>query len=122
MLSLATRQLTFDAGDAGHSAPLGMIAEVEYARLVEKYKEYGFLKFPVKYFEPPFTPALSDMSAGENNFDTIGYKEMILGVFQIPGHSLDPNDPQLLKKVLLTLWEDHYCLPADHWLLQKIQP
>jgi len=62
------------------------------------------------------------MLAGEDNFDTIGYKEMQLGIFQIPGHSLDPNDPQLLKTVLLTLWEDHYCLPADHWLLRKIQP
>ena len=122
VLSLATRQLTLDAGESGHSAPLGMIAEVEHARLVEKYKEYGFLKFPIEYFEPPFTPALSDMLAGEDNFDTIGYKEMYLGVFQIPGHSLDPNDPQLLKTVLLTLWEDHYCLPADHWLLRKIQP
>lgn len=122
VLSLANRQLMLDAADAGQSAPLGMIAEVEHARLVEKYKEYGFLKFPIEYLEPPFTPALSDMLAGEDNFDTIGYKEMHLGVFQIPGHALDPNDPQLLKTVLLALWEDHYCLPADHWLLKKIQP
>jgi hypothetical protein len=120
VLELAMRQLTQDANLNGHAAPLCMIAEVDHAPLVQKYKEYGYVEFPIEYFEPPATPELENISTGELNFDKIGYKEMHLGAFQIPGHPFDPSDPNILKTVLLTLWEDHYCLPADHWLVQKI--
>jgi hypothetical protein len=120
VLQFAILRLMKDAQANGCSAPLGMIAEVEHAHLVEKYKEYGFVEFPIEYLEPPATPELMNVTPAAQNFDKIGYKKMYLGVFQIPGHPIDSRSPEILKTILLTLWEDHYCLPADHWLLQKM--
>jgi hypothetical protein len=119
-LELAMRQLIRDAQDIGHRAPLCMIAEVEYVSLVEKYKKYGYVALPLEYFEPPYTPDLLEVSARGEMFDKIEYRRMYVGAFQIPGHPFDPHSPDIIKTILLTLLEDHYHLPADHWLVQKM--
>jgi len=120
ILNLARRRLIEDAQINGHIAPLCMVTEVEYIPLVRKYEEYGFVEFSIEYFEPPFTPELAGVSSEAKKFDKIGYKKMYLGAFQIQNNPINPSDPNIIKTALLTLWEDHYCLPVDHWLMQKI--
>ena len=119
-LNLAMQELIRDAQLNGYNAPLCMAAEVEHPALVRKYVEYGFVKFPVEYFEPPYTPELIEASNGMQNLDRIGYERMDIGAFQISGHPFDANDPTIIRIVLLALLEDHYHLPADHWLAQKM--
>ena len=119
-LNLAMQQLICDAQVDDHHAPLCMIAEVEYASLVKKYKEYGYVEFPIEYFEPPCTPDLLEVLNGAQNFDKMEYQRMYEGAFQIPGHPFDPDAPGIIKTILFTLLEDHYHLPTDHWLVQKM--
>jgi hypothetical protein len=119
VLHIAMQKLIQDSREHGHNAPLCMITEVEYPRLVEKYAEYGFVEFPVEYFEPPVTPELSALSEMEI-FDKIGYKKMYLGAFQIPGYEFDPGNSSIIKEALLSLLEDHYGLPVNHWLMQRM--
>ncbi len=119
-LTLVMQELIQDARLNGHSAPLCMAAEVEYPALVRKYIEYGFVEFPIEYFEPPYTPELVEAFSAVQNFDKIGYERMHIGAFQIPDYPFDKNDTGIVKTVLLTLLEDHYHLPSDHWLAQKV--
>ncbi len=120
ILELAMEQLTRDAQANGYEYPLCMIAEVEHASLVKTYLKYGYIEFSVEYFEPPYTPELAENCDDAQSLDKIGYKRLFLGAFQIPGHPFDPGDPAILEAVLLTLLEDHYCIPPDHWLVQKM--
>ncbi|MFN8413468.1 MAG: hypothetical protein U0Z26_13865 [Anaerolineales bacterium] len=118
-LLLAMQKLCEDSQLNGYSCPLFMIAEVEHSRLLEKYMEYGYLKFPVEYFEPPFPPELVGVSVETQNLDKMEYKQMYLGAFQVPGFPFNPNTPSLIETALLTMLVDHYGLPLDHQLTQK---
>jgi len=53
ILNLSMRQLVTDARESKFAAPICFAAEVEYLALVKKYEEYGYVRFPVEYFEPP---------------------------------------------------------------------
>lgn len=120
ILYLAMQQLVRDAQASGREHPLCMIAEVEHAALVKKYYEYGYIEFPVEYYEPPYTPELAEQWGGTQNAEKMEYARLFLGAFQIPGHPFTAGDPLILQTVLFTLLEDHYQLPADHWLLKKL--
>lgn len=120
IIEIAMEQLLRDALEHGYSAPLGLIAEVEHARLAKKYGEYGYLILPVDYKEPPYTPELANLSPDKQDLDRIGFASLYLGIFQPPHCLLNPNDPRLINMVLLTLLEDHYHLPSEHWLIQKL--
>ncbi len=120
ILDLAMQQLIRDAQANGREGPLCMIAEVEHAALVKKYCEYGYIEFPVEYQEPPYTPELAEQCGGAQNVEKSDYARLFLGAFQIPGHPFTADDPLILQTVLVTLMEDHYQLPGDHWLLKKL--
>jgi len=51
---------------------------------------------------------------------SIDYKKLYLGAFQIPSRPFDLNDSDIIKTVLLAFLEDHYQLPSNHWLVQKV--
>jgi len=119
-LNLAMQELVSDAQAEGHDAPLCMIAEVEHESLANKYKEYGYAVLRIEYFEPPYTPELLDAINQEQIFDKIEYQRMFVGAFGIPGYPIDLKNPGVIKTILFTLLEDHYHLPADHWLVQKL--
>jgi hypothetical protein len=119
-LNLAMQELVQDAQAEGHAAPLCMVAEVEYPALLKRYKEYGYKEFPLEYFEPPYTPELLEVLGREKIFDKIDYQRMFVGAFEIPGHPFDLTAPGVIKTILFTLLEDHYHLPADHWLVKKM--
>lgn len=120
VLGLAMQQLVFDAQSNGKSAPLFMIAEVEHEALLNKYMEYGYLKFPVEYHEPPFPSELMGIASEAQNLDKMDYKRMYLGAFELPGYPFDPNNPEVVKTAILTMLVDHYGLPASHWLTKKM--
>lgn len=121
ILNLAMQELIRDAQDNGCETPLCMAAEVEHPALVKKYREYDFFEYEVEYFEPPFTPELAEIVDDSQNLDKLmGYGPMHIGAFRIPGYSFSPNHPETIKTVLLAFLEDHYRLPADHWLIRKL--
>lgn len=119
-LNRAMYQLVLDAQGQGSDAPLCMIAEVEYPALVRRYAEYGFVEFPVEYYEPPFTPELAKAVGVPENLDKIGFERMSLGAFQIPGHPFGSSDADMIEAALITMLKDHYSLSNDHWLVQKL--
>jgi hypothetical protein len=120
ILRLAMQQLVDDSLANGHASPLFMIAEVEHAALLKKYVEYGYLEFPVEYYEPSYPAELALATVESKNLDKMEYKQMYLGAFQLPGHPFDPNSPEIIKTALLTTLVDHYGLSVDHWLIQKM--
>ncbi|MDP1545568.1 MAG: hypothetical protein Q8L87_06055 [Anaerolineales bacterium] len=120
-LNLSMRQLIEDARENGHESPICMAAEVEYPALVRKYIQYGYVKFPVEYLEPPYTPELEKVGDKILEVDNpADYERMFVGAFHIPGYPFDPVAPEIVKTVLLAFLEDHYHLPMDHWLIQKV--
>lgn len=120
IIEIAMEQLRHDALEHGYRAPLGLIAEVEHEHLARKYGEYGYLRLPVEYQEPPYTPELANLLPDKQDLDQIGFVPLYLGIFQPSDCLLNPNDPRLINTVLLTLFEDHYHLPSEHWLIQKL--
>jgi len=115
LLYLAMEQLKRDARQVGNPSPLCMAAEVEHTPLVERYTEYGFVEFPIEYYEPPGTPELAELVKSED-LESIGYRRLFLGAFQMPGTRLDPTDMQVVDIILHALFEDHYQLPKEYWL------
>lgn len=121
VLNLAMQQLVSDAREYGQGAPLCMAAEVEHPSLVRKYAEYGYVEFPVEYFEPPSTPELLELFDETQNLDKlIGYGRMFIGAFPIPGFPVSLKEPAHIKTVLLAFLQDHYHLPSGHWMIQKL--
>jgi hypothetical protein len=121
ILNLAMQQLVSDAREHGKDAPLCLAAEVEYPPLVKRYAEYGYVEFPVEYFEPPSTPELLELFDETRNLDKLTeYERMSIGAFPIPGYPVSLKDPALVKAVLLAFLVDHYRLPSDHWMIQKL--
>ena len=119
VLNLSMKQLIKDSCENGFSTPICMAAEVEYPALLKKYVEYGYVKFPVEYFEPPYTPELEKVGDKIQTLNGVDYGRMHIGAFQIPGHPFNPNASEIIRTVLLAFLEDHYQLPSDHWLIQK---
>ena len=87
---------------------------------VQKYFRYGFIEFPIYYYEPPYTLELAEASDEKDDLDKIAFGRMRLGAFQIPGCVFEANDSNIIRTVLFALLVDHYCLPVDHWLSQKM--
>lgn len=119
LLFLAMEQLKKDSAKIGIFAPLCMAAEVEHRPLVERYKEYGFVEFPVEYYEPPGTPELLSL-VPLRNIEQVGYRRLHLGAFPILGSGFQSIDVWVVEIILRALLEDHYRLPENHWLLEKI--
>ena len=120
ILGLVMDQLVEDAKEEAHPAPICLAAEVEYPRLLQKYMEYGYVKFPVEYFEPPSTPELEKVGDKIQELKSTDFGKMNIGAFQIPDYPNDLGDTNVIKVVLLAFLEDHYQLPLDHWLVQKV--
>ena len=120
ILNLSMQELVEDAKENQYPAPICMAAEVEYPALLRKYIEYGYVKFPVEYFEPPSTPELEKVGDKIQNLKSVEFGRMNVGAFQIPGFSQDLTNPEVIRIVLSALLEDHYQLSSDHWLVRKV--
>lgn len=119
ILGLSMQQLVADARENEYLAPICMAAEVEYPALLKKYQEYGYVKFSVDYFEPPYTPELQKVGDKIENLNDMDYGKMYVGAFQIPDHPFDKDDPGVIKTVLSAFLIDHYKLSPNHWLVQQ---
>ena len=120
VLGLSMQKLVEDAHENRHSAPICMAAEVEYPALLRRYREYGYVEFPVEYFEPPSTPELEKVGDKIHDLKNVEFGKMNIGAFQIPGFPNDLTNPDIIKVVLFAFLEDHYQLPSDHWLVRKV--
>lgn len=120
ILNLSMQKLVQDAQENQNQSPICMAAEVEYPSLVRKYIEYGYITFPVEYFEPPFTPELELVGDKIHELRSANFGKMNIGAFPIPGYPMDLQNSETIRTVLLSFLEDHYQLPSDHWLIQKV--
>jgi hypothetical protein len=118
LLYLAMEQLKKDAAVVGNLPPLCMAAEVEHTPLVERYAKYGFVEFPIEYYEPPGTPELAELIEPDD-IKAVGYRRLYLGAFQFPGNEFAAMGLRVVDIIIRALLEDHYQLPEDHWLLLK---
>ncbi len=118
LLNNAMEQLKEDAKTVGNSVPLCMAAEVEHTPLIGRYLEYGFVGFPIEYYEPPGTPELAKLLEPKD-IERVGYRRLYLGAFQLPGNKYNLRDTQVVDIIVRALLEDHYKLPENHWLLIK---
>ena len=120
VLDLAIQQLKLDALEDGMNGPLCMAAEVEHRALLEQYTRYGYVKYPVEYFEPPGTPELANITQEPDDLKKIGFGQMYVGAFPVPGNEVHVDSPKVVKEVLNAFLIDHYRLSSDHWLIQKL--
>ena len=118
LLHLAMKQLKQDAVAVGNSVPLCMVAEVEHTPLVERYAEYGFVEFPVEYYEPPGTPELAKL-VEPDDLEKVGFRRLYLGAFRMPATEFNLTEAPVVDIIIRALLEDHYRLPENHWLLAK---
>lgn len=113
------RQVQADAHAAGDPEPVGLVVEVEIGMLMEHYKRYGFIEFPINYYEPIF-PVDGKTHSQEVRLDRLEFHPMHLGLFPVAGREVDPADHDLLTKAVLAFLVDHYRLPADHDFVKDV--
>lgn len=112
------RQLAADATAAGRPVPAGIFFEVEPARLVARYREFGFVELPVEYYEPryaqPRTGPGEPTDAGQ-----VAFQRTHFGVFPTGGAPDNATDPIAVKSAVLAFMADHYGLPETHWAVAR---
>lgn len=112
-------QLKQDARSVGRSIPVGMVVEVETARLLQVYREYGFIELPVDYWSPPYIQGEKTFENREE-LDKLEYLKSILGIFPLEEAYDDLSDPKIISKLILAFLVDHYHLPEDHSAVCRI--
>ena len=116
--ALRLEQLQADAQAADRPPPLGMVVEVESARLFASFQRRGLIELPVEYYEPPFVCG-PDSWLDEEEAASIGFQPMHLGIYPIPGGGFEQTNQAMLADCVLALLVDHYGLPGDHWVVNR---
>ncbi len=116
--SLSLTQLQADAQASGRPVPLGLFVEVGIPKLVERYKEYGFIELPIEYYEPAFPPEIK-AHLGPVNLDELSFTPMQVGIFPIREGRFDPSNPSTLTNLIFASLVDHYGLPEGHWVVRR---
>jgi|GEM_PF-602310 len=105
-----------DAQACGHPVPPGYIAEVDVGRLMQQYRQYGFILLPVSYHEP----RLPDGCTIPLPPDSLDYHPINLGFFPRNPQAFDELPSRdLIRSGLLTFLVDFYGIPMDHWSVQQ---
>lgn len=118
MIELRHKQLLMDAKSLGMSLPLGSLVEVESPKVVARFKEYGMLLLPVKYYEPP-APEDALEIIGRQEIEKTGFTPMHLGIYPIDREAYNPKDADQLSMFVKAYLMDHYGLPESHWAVQE---
>lgn len=108
------RQLKTDAKAAGRPTPVGMVTEIESYLRLRYYREYGYVRLPLDYLEPSFTPE-AEPHLEEDERAEIKFRPIELGILPLAGSPFDLSDPRVLNDVVSALLIDHYGLDEDHW-------
>ncbi|MBN1179595.1 MAG: hypothetical protein JXD18_10300 [Anaerolineae bacterium] len=111
-------QLQIDAQATGSELPVGLFLEVQYPRLVARYREFGFVELPVVYHEPHFRQARTQDNVAES-LAQADFRRAYLGGFPIHPERFDPSDAVMLETVVRAFMLDHYHLPMDHWAVAQ---
>jgi hypothetical protein len=113
LIQACLNQVLEDARQLGDPAPLGMVNEVEYPRLMEHYKHYGIIELPVRYIEPVFPPEQEDRPRREE-LALINFLPTSLGFLPNPALNGRAYNIDEVPDFALAFLVDHYGLPADH--------
>jgi len=106
-------QVIADAERLGDPPPLGMVNEVEFPRLMDRYKQYGIMKLPVKYAEPVFPPR-QDGGSSAQELELVTFLPICLGFLPNPALNGQAVSNEKVANFALAFLVDHYGLPVDH--------
>jgi len=106
-----------DARSAGQEPLLGMAVETEEP-LLARYQEYGFVRVPVTYAEPPFTQEAQAYLAQPQSSPS-GLHPMHVCVFLTDRRQYDQFNSDAIRDLARALLVDHYGLSEDHWLARQ---
>ena len=112
-------QIIQDSTSMGGPPALGMVNEVESPRLMKHYIQNGLIKLQVNYMEPIFPPEKLGRSRLEE-INMIHFAPMQLGFLKNPTVQVNTRDPQLIQDFTLAFLVEHYNLPENHPMVQKI--
>lgn len=112
-------QIIRDSIIMGGPPALGMVNEVESPHLMKHYIQHGLIELPVNYMEPIFPPEQLGRSR-EEEINQIIFSPMMLGFLKNPAMVVDFKDPHLIQDFALAFLVEHYHLPENHPIVQKI--
>ena len=112
------QQIQTDAYNCGQAPAQGLVLEVEPLHLLARYCEFGFVEFPVDYFEPLF--ARARLGYDRTDLQQIHFERRSLGYFPAPGILSDPTTPDLLTRAIMMLYLDHYGISDVHPVYQQM--
>ena len=112
------RGLGLTVYNCGQAPAQGLVLEVEPLHLLARYCEFGFVEFPVDYFEPLF--ARARLGYDRTDLQQIHFERRSLGYFPAPGILSDPTTPDLLTRAIMMLYLDHYGISDVHPVYQQM--
>ncbi|MBK6646178.1 MAG: hypothetical protein IPG44_10615 [Anaerolineales bacterium] len=112
-------QIIRDAGERGDPPVLGMVNEVEPARLMEHYQRNGLIQLPVNYREPIFPSEAPGRSRAEE-LKLVEFSPMHLGFLKSPGIQIESYSREMIADFTSAFLIDHYGLPEDHPVVVEI--
>ena len=118
IINKCLEQVIQDAKEAGDPPVWGMVNEVESARLMEHYGNYGIIELPIKYFEPIF-PSTNGSNDVETK-DAVDFSPMHLGFLYNP----EMKEKKFTSKDVAGFAEaflvEHYEIPLENEVVQKV--
>jgi len=118
LIRASMRQIQADAQKSGHGLPAGLCFEVEPAHLLSRYRQFGFEEFPLEYYEPLFARARQGWIVSD--FKQVNFQRRFLGYFPLLPVKNEPVTPDLLNRVIMMFYKDHYGIREDHPMLQRV--
>ena len=105
-------QIRQDAHSMGRPDPDGLVLEVEPPRLVERYRQFGFITLPVDYREPIFRQARQG-NHGPDDLSQVKFEPRFLGAFPIDVSPAALYKHAFVERVIAMLACDHYQISPE---------
>lgn len=112
LIANCTEQIRQDARRLGRPAPDGLVLEVEPPRLVERYRQFGFVTLPVDYWEPIFLQPRQ--GSAPTDLDRVSFQPRFLGAFPIGVSSSALLTRAFQERVIAMLACDHYQIAPEY--------
>jgi hypothetical protein len=118
LIQTSIKQIQMDAQNCGQQLPSGLCLEVEPAHLAAHYRTFGFIDFPLEYYEPLFVKARQGFASSE--LHDMHFERRYLGYFPASNLGKQSITPQLLTRVIMMYYKDHYGINEEHPIFQKL--